>query len=146
MIEIKSITADDRAVWTPLWRAYLDFYETTLPETIYERSFHRLIDPAVSDYCGFLAWDGSDAVGLAHYIFHPHGWKIEPVTYLQDLYTAPKARNTGVGQALIEAVYDAADTAGASTVYWMTQECNTPARKLYDKVATVTSFMKYIRP
>ncbi len=58
MIEIKSITADDRAVWTQLWGAYLDFYETTLPDAIYESSFQRLINPRTSSYHGFLAWDG----------------------------------------------------------------------------------------
>ena len=125
MIEIKPITADDRAVWTPLLRAYLNYYETTLPDAIYESSFHRLVDPRTSSYHGFLAWDGADAVGLVHYIFHMHGWKIEPVTYLQDLYTAPNARGKGVGRALIEAVYAAADSEGASTVYWMTQDFNT---------------------
>ena len=146
VVEIKPITADDRAVWTPLWRAYLKYYETTLSDAIYESSFHRLVDPRTSSYHGFLAWDGADAVGLVHYIFHMHGWKIEPVTYLQDLYTTPNARGKGVGRALIEAVYAAADAEGAPTVYWMTQDFNAAGRRLYDKVGDLTPFIKYQRP
>jgi GNAT superfamily N-acetyltransferase len=68
------------------------------------------------------------------------------VTYLQDLYAVPEARGQGVGRALIKAVYAAADAAGAPSVYWMTQEFNTEARRLYDRVGTLTPFVKYQRP
>ena len=50
------------------------------------------------------------------------------------------------GRALITAVYAAADEAGAPSVYWLTQEGNTTARQLYDRIATPTDFMKYQRP
>jgi GNAT superfamily N-acetyltransferase len=146
MPAIRPLTAADRQVWTPLWRAYLAFYETELPEAVHATSFARMTDPLVSDYHGMLAWDGDRAVGLVHYIFHRHGWRIEPVTYLQDLYAVPEARGQGVGRALIEAVYAAADAAGAPSVYWMTQEFNTEARRLYDRVGTLTPFVKYQRP
>lgn len=146
MVEIRPINAQDRDAWTPLWRAYLAYYETELPAEIYDTAFSRLTDPKVVPYHGFLAWDDDRPLGLVHYIFHMHGWKIEPVCYLQDLYTAPDARGTGVGRALIEAVYGAADKMGAPSVYWMTQEFNADGRRLYDKVGTLTPFLKYQRP
>ncbi len=149
MVEITPIRVDDRAVWAELWHGYLDYYETELSPEIYDSSFARLIDPDVSDYKGFIAWDNTkgapQAVGLVHYIYHRHGWKIEPVCYLQDLFTAPSARGLGVGAALIEAVYQAADQDGAPSVYWMTQDFNAPARKLYDRVGALTPFIKYQR-
>lgn len=145
MIEIKQIRASDRAAWAPLWRDYLAYYETELGPEIYETAFERLVDPAIKDYNGFLAWDGDRAVGLVHYIYHRHGWKVEPVCYLQDLFAAPDTRGSGVGKALIEAVYEAADTDGAPSVYWLTQDFNAPARKLYDRVAVLTPFIKYQR-
>ena len=86
------------------------------------------------------------AVGLTHYVFHRHGWKVENVCYLQDLYADPSVRGQGVGRKLIEAVYAAADTAGAPGVYWLTQDFNAEARKLYDRIGTVTPFIKYTRP
>ena len=147
MIAIRPLAVGDEAAWRTLWRGYLDFYETTLPEAVYASSFARLTDPAVTDYRGLIALaDGTgEPLGLAHFIFHRHGWQIEDVCYLQDLYVAPQARGLGAGRALIEAVYAAADAAGAPNVYWMTQEFNATARRLYDQVATVTPFIKYRR-
>ena len=145
MITVRGIRAEDEAAWRRLWRGYLDFYETELPEAVYATSFARLTDPEVRDYHGLLALAGGEPVGLAHYIFHRHGWQIEDVCYLQDLYVAPEARGTGAGRALIEAVYAAADAAGRPNVYWLTQTSNATARKLYDRLATVTPFIKYRR-
>ena len=55
------------------------------------------------------------------------------------------AELTDDGRALIEAVYKVADDNATPTVYWMTQEFNHTARRLYDKVANVTPFIKYTR-
>ena len=48
--------------------------------------------------------------------------------------------------ALIKAVYLAADKAGAPQVYWLTQDFNQAARKLYDRVGQLTPFIRYDRP
>ena len=85
-------------------------------------------------------------MGLVHYLFHRHCWREENVCYLQDLYADPEVRGKGIGRALIEAVYAAADAAGAPSVYWLTQDFNHTARKLYDRIGTVTPFIKYARP
>ena len=44
---------------------------------------------------------------------------------------------------MLEAVCARAEAAGASRVYWHTQENNAAARALYDKVATLTGFLQY---
>jgi GNAT superfamily N-acetyltransferase len=69
---------------------------------------------------------------------------VEDVCYLQDLFTAPEARGEGVGRALIEYVYEQARAAGSTRVYWQTHE-NNPARKLYDQVAQLTAFRRYVK-
>lgn len=145
MISVRHLAASDETDWRALWRGYLHFYATTLPEDVYRVSFARLTDPAVTDYHGLLALDEGRPVGIAHYIFHRHGWRIEDVCYLQDLYVAPELRGTGAGRALMEAVYAAADAAGRPEVYWLTQGFNAPARRLYDTLGTVTPFIKYSR-
>ncbi len=145
MTVVRPLAAADEAAWRPLWRGYLAFYETDLPEEIYATSFARLVDPAVTDYSGLVAEADGRPVGIAHYIFHRHGWRIEPVCYLQDLFVAPQARGTGAGRALIEGVYAAADAAGAPAVYWLTQAENATARRLYDRIGRATSFIKYVR-
>jgi GNAT superfamily N-acetyltransferase len=145
MTMVRPIAPSDEPAWRVLWRGYLDFYETALPEEVYASSFARLTNPAVADYHGLIALRDGRPIGLAHYIFHRHGWQIDEVCYLQDLYVAPEARGTGAGRALIEAVYAAADAAGRPNVYWLTQTFNSTARQLYDRIGTATPFMKYRR-
>jgi GNAT superfamily N-acetyltransferase len=145
MTLIRPIEPADEPAWRLLWRDYLAFYETELPATVYATTFARLTDPSVRDYQGLLALRDDAPVGLAHYIFHRHGWHVADVCYLQDLYVAPAARGTGAGRALIEAVYAEADAAGAADVYWLTQEFNVTARRLYDRIGRATPFVKYVR-
>lgn len=142
---IRPLRPTDEADWRRLWAAYLAFYDTILPEAVYASTFARLMGSDPQDFHGLIATVDGRAMGLAHYLFHRHGWKIENTCYLQDLFVDPSARGTGLGRALIEAVYGAADTAGAPSVYWLTQDFNTEARQLYDRVAKVTPFIRYNR-
>ncbi len=141
----RPLRPDDEPEWRRLWTGYLDYYETSVPEEVYQTTFRRLLSDDHPKQNGLIALQGEQPVGLVHYIYHPHNWKIEDVCYLQDLYTDPAARGSGVGRALIEAVYDAADADGCPTVYWMTQDFNETARRLYDRIGTLTPFIKYSR-
>lgn len=150
-LQIRPIAAADEAEWRRLWTLYLEFYKSTVPEEVYQATFERIVsdhaDGDVSFYNprGLLAVIGGKPVGLVHYFFHRHCWQTGHVCYLQDLFALPEARGTGVGRALIEAVYAEADLAGSPQVYWMTQEFNSEARKLYDRIGTLTPFIKYSR-
>lgn len=143
---VRPVQAEDKPQWCRLWRDYLAFYETTLPDQMYDVQFDRITGENPRDFHGLVAEVNGVLAGLTHFVFHPHGWKVEDVCYLQDLYADPDVRGTGVGRALIEAVYKAADTAGAPSVYWMTQDFNETARQLYDRIGVKTPFIKYTRP
>ncbi len=145
-LEIRDLRPDDRAQWAEMRTDYLAFYETSVTPEIYDSTFARLLGDDPRDFKALVAQQDGRLVGLTHYLFHRHGWKVQEVCYLQDLYARPETRGTGVGRALIEAVYDAADTHGAPSVYWLTQDFNETARKLYDRIATLTPFIKYQRP
>ncbi|MOA61560.1 Acetyltransferase (GNAT) family protein [compost metagenome] len=56
---------------------------------------------------------------------------------------AEGVRGGGIGRALIEHVYSAAQAAGASRVHWLTQEDNAQARQLYDRIASRSGFIQY---
>ena len=144
-VEIRPLTTADETEWRRLWKAYLAFYETELPEEIYATTFARLTGSAPGEYRGLLALVDGRPAGLAHYLFHRSCWHIDNVCYLQDLYADPEVRGTGIGRALIEAVYARADAAGCPSVYWLTQEFNSQARQLYDRIGKVTPFIRYIR-
>ncbi|ABA78807.1 GNAT family N-acetyltransferase [Rhodobacter sphaeroides] len=142
---LRPITPEDEAAWRPVWQAYLRFYETELPEEVLASTFARLTSGAPSEPRGLLAWRGGAAVGLVHYLFHRHCWRIENICYLQDLFTLPEARGRGVATALISAVYRAADAEGAPAVYWHTAENNARARAVYDRIARKSPFIRYNR-
>ena len=144
-LHVRFLRAEDHVEWCALWRAYLTFYETSVPDAVYDSTFARLLGEDAQDFHCLVAEKDGQLVGLTHYLFHRHCWRIENVCYLQDLFAAPEARGMGVGRALIEAVYAKADEAGAPTVYWLTQDFNTTARQLYDRIGTVTPFIKYQR-
>lgn len=144
-ITIRPVRAEDEAEWRVLWTGYLEFYETSVPEDVYQSTFARLLSDDPHEFHGLVAEQGGKLIGLTHYLFHRHAWKIENVVYLQDLFVSKDARGTGAGRALIEAVYAAADKAGCPAVYWLTQDFNTTARQLYDRVANLTPFIRYNR-
>ena len=145
-IHVRPLRAQDRAEWAEMWTDYLAYYKTTLPQEIYDSSFARMLGDDPRDFRGLVAEKDGRLLGLTHFVYHRNGWKIEDVCYLQDLYTRPEARGAGVGRALIEAVYDIAAHDGAPSVYWMTQDFNETARKLYDRIGVLTPFIKYQRP
>ncbi len=142
---IRTLRAADRAQWGPLWAGYLRFYRHRLDDAVTNATFSRLIDPAEQPY-GIVAESAEGKlVGFAHYQFHRTTWMVAETCYLEDLFVDSAARGCGAGRALIQAVYAAADSAGASAVYWMTQEFNADARALYDTLAHRTSMIRYER-
>jgi len=139
-IEITRLKAEDRARWEVLSRGYKTFYKTQLPDSDYENAWARIMrGEDIHAFAGRL--DGR-LVGITHYFFHPHVW-MGDVCYLQDLFTDEVARGKGVARALIEAVADAAREKKATRLYWLTQDDNSRARALYDKVAKHQGFIRY---
>lgn len=143
---IRSITAADYPAWRPLWDGYNAFYgrsgATALAEEITEATWRRILDPEEPVH-GFVAELDGKLLGLTHYLFHRSTTRLHDVCYLQDLFTDPAARGTGIGGLLIKAVYQAAGAAGSSRVYWQTHNDNSTARKLYDKLAGHYGFIVY---
>lgn len=144
-LTIRPLRRDDEPVWRELWTGYLEFYRTDRSDDVKSETFRRLLSADHPDQMALVAEASGRLVGLVHYIFHAHNWEPAGVCYLQDLYAAPEARGRGVGRALIEAVYAAADARGAASVYWMTETDNATARRLYDRIGTLTKFIKYTR-
>ena len=145
-LNIRPIEPTDRAAWDPLWAGYNAFYgragATALAPEITDVLWQRLFDPAEPVFALVAEQDGQLA-GLVHFLFHRSTMRIEPVCYLQDLFTSAEARGRGVGRALIEGVYAQARDAGAKRVYWQTREDNMAARRLYDQVARHVGFVVY---
>ncbi|HEY3145651.1 MAG TPA: GNAT family N-acetyltransferase [Dongiaceae bacterium] len=141
---IRPARESDFAQWRPLWQGYQEFYRVRIPEDVTRTTWKRFFDEIEPVYCLVAERDGK-LIGFAHYLFHRSTWLIGPTCYLNDLFVDPTGRRSGVARKLIDAVYDAADTAGAPKVYWLTHESNAAARLLYDQVARHGGFIEYER-
>ncbi|MEO4046866.1 GNAT family N-acetyltransferase [Pseudomonas sp. CAU 1711] len=142
MLEVRPITTADQTAWLPLWQGYQRFYQTEIAAETSALTWRRFLDPAEPMHAA-LAWRDDEAVGLVHFIYHRSCWTAGDYCYLQDLYVAERVRGGGIGRALIEHVYAAAQQAGASRVHWLTQEHNYPGRMLYDRIAERSGFIQY---
>ena len=131
----------DHSRWLQLWGEYQSFYGINLPAAVTENAWERLHNGRVH---GLGVRDAADTLlGFTHFLFHEDTWAIAPACYLQDLYVDRSARGTGCGRLLIEAVAQAARTAGANAPYWLTHESNKVARVLYDRVGRNLGFIQY---
>jgi GNAT superfamily N-acetyltransferase len=143
MIEVRPLAPGDRDAWERLARGYKDFYETVVPDSGYDETWHRLL--AGVDVHGVGAHLDGRLVGIAHYLSHAAFWTADSC-YLQDLYVAEAARGQGAGRALIEEVASVARARGCARLYWTTKQDNEVARALYDKVAAFRGFIRYDYP
>jgi GNAT superfamily N-acetyltransferase len=147
-VTVRPVKPDDYDVWRPLWDEYNAFYErtgpTALPEEVTQTTWRRFFDAHEPVFC-IVAERESKVVGTCHYIYHRSSSRIEPVCYLQDLFTAADYRGHGIGRTLIQGVHDIAKEAGCKRVYWLTHSTNTPGRTLYDKVAKNLGFIQYVQ-
>ena len=144
-LTIRPLDATDRSAWEPLWQGYLTFYKASLTPDISDATFARLTGGS-EPMGGFVAERDGKLIGIVHWVIHRSTWNIWDICYLQDLFTAPEARGTGAGRALIEAVRQMAQEKGCFRVYWQTHESNEQAQALYDKVAEKSGFIVYRQP
>lgn len=142
-MQIAPLAPKDRAAWEVLARGYKTFYETPTSDAEYDAAWRRLLER--DDVFALGAFVDGELVGIAHYLFHTSTWA-RSVCYLQDLFTLPEARGRGVARALIDAVAAEARLRQATRFYWLTQEHNATARRLYDRVAKFAGFIRYDYP
>jgi GNAT superfamily N-acetyltransferase len=143
-VTIRRFAPEDWARWEKLWQGYNTFYKRSVEPRVTDRLWSRLLEGSGEPF-GFAAEVEGEVVGLAHYFFVSSTSEWNPRCYMQDLFADPEIRGKGVGRALIEAVYAEADKHEAAQTYWLTQDFNETARKLYDKLAHATPFIKYQR-
>ena len=145
-LSVRFVVREDYEQWLPLWDGYNAFYgrsgATALAPEITGMTWARFFD-AYEPVHGLVAESDGQLLGLTHYLFHRSTTAIEPVCYLQDLFTSNTARGRGIGRALINRVYEQARLAGSSRVYWQTHQTNLTAMQLYDKVAERSGFVVY---
>jgi ribosomal protein S18 acetylase RimI-like enzyme len=144
-IEVRAARADDERAWRELWDGYCAFYEVSVAGAVTTRTWERLLDPDEPMEALVAEQDGV-VVGFVNCVIHRTTWGAGMTCYLEDLFVSPEARGAGAGRALIETVIERARERRWDKVYWHTRADNARARALYDSLAQVDDFVRYVVP
>jgi GNAT superfamily N-acetyltransferase len=141
---VRAIAPGDREAWRPLFLAYGVFYETAFDEAVLDRVWTLLITDS-SGIDALVAEDErGEVIGFAHYRSHPDTFTGGRDWFLDDLYVTDEARGHGAATALIHHLTALARTEGpAGTLRWFTAEDNHRAQRVYDRLATRTTWVTY---
>ena len=143
-INVRQLQVGDKPAWEELFFAYLKFYETSPSDVNSELLWDRLTNPE-PQIQALVAEANGVVIGIVHFHYQLSTWSDTSYCYLEDLYVAEGARENGVAKALIQQVQELAIKQGCTELFWITKESNSIARKLYDKVANLSDFVRYVK-
>jgi hypothetical protein len=89
--QITAIKSSDFSEWSRLFRAYIAFYKSDIPDTQYRQTFDRLVDPS-TDLFGLVLRDPQDPeklLGLAHYFPHQTPWSNKQIMHFNGTHSIP---------------------------------------------------------
>ncbi len=141
---VRQAMPKDRAVFMEMWDAFV----ATDPNEPGDRemgpiNWARIHDPDCALGC-LVAVDVKDRPqGFLLHLAFPFSWSKGDICYLQDLYVKEEARGRGYAQALIHCLAATGRKAGWFKIFWMTQADNHAAKRLYDKLAIRSDFLRY---
>lgn len=141
-VTVRPVAQGDEASWRALFRAYGEFYLTEFSPEILDGVWAWLMSDDHPELCFVAEWDGH-VVGFAHLQQQVDTFRAAAGWFLDDLYVEPAHRGKGIARALIAALSDFAKSHGGGDLRWITASDNTTAQRLYDTIATKTSWVMY---
>lgn len=145
-VEVRELRAGDHEGWLAVWTGYLEHYRKQLSPELTAALWDRLTGPTPHpQLLGLGAFSSPEGrlLGLAHCVLGPSTWDTADDCYLEDLAVAEDVRGSGVGRALIAELVRRGDVSGWRRVFWVTEESNARARRLYDSVGSLTDYVQY---
>jgi GNAT superfamily N-acetyltransferase len=144
-ITVSRAGAGDKGDWIGLWRSWQRHMSGNVPEEVTERTWQRALAPESTLVILLARAASGTAIGFATVSFAPFAWTGSDVAFLQDLFVSEQQRGSGAGEALLKAVYDAADERGAAQVYWMVDEKDEKLQRFYTRHGIRTPYLRYMR-
>lgn len=141
-IEVRPVKDGDFFAWLDVYTKYAEFYDTQLTDQKALLLWSWLTDPDHEE-SGYVAVDGERILGLAHMREFARPLEGDRGLFVDDLFVLDEERGRGVGGALIQKARSLAEERGLGVVQWITAQDNATAQKLYDDVATRTSWVTY---
>lgn len=134
--EIRLATPDDAEALAWLSQELLTFYG--MPSR-YQRSYmtHAITKGAFGEEAGlkvFLALEGGAAAGFLAFSEMFALAACQQSIFIQDLFVARKARGSGTGRAMMEALARHAHGRGVTQIDWTADPWNSKAARFYDRM------------
>ena len=142
MFNITPLDKKHYTQWLPLWEENCRHQVT---QDITSTTWQRMCD-AHSAVNGLGAFDGDELVGFVHYILHPVTGHMNPVAYMQDVFTAPAHRRRGVARQLIGELAAIGRAQGWPRIYWLAEADNEAAQQLYADIGVKLKFTLHALP
>lgn len=139
---IRQLREEDRADWQVLYHSYLAFYETEPQSEATDLVWQKLTSVEPHIQAAVVEVDGA-LVGLVQFHFQQTTWSQTSYCYLEDLFVDERFRGRGFARALIEHVKGVALQSNCTELFWITRAENATARRLYDKLAAQTDYVRY---
>lgn len=133
----------DRDQWAQLFRDYRRFYGYKPDEDIVERVWSWIHDPTHELRALLAETADHRVVGLAHYRRFTRPSTGTTGIFLDDLYTDPQRRRTGIGRAVLDRLAAIAAQEHHTVIRWITAQDNETAQRLYDTLADRTTWLTY---
>lgn len=133
---VRPAKREDVAALLPLMRAlaefegYADRFVVT-ESTLIEQGFTR----SPPDFeCLVAESDNGDLQGMLVFYMIPFTFRARPTLFLKELYVADRARNAGVGEALMHAAAATAVERGCGIMKWQVARWNADAQRFYERL------------
>lgn len=144
MLRVRSATPQDKDEFLQMWK---DFVATAPDEPgnpeMGPVNWKRAMDPGHDLQCLVAESADGTLLGFTLYNVLPFTWSRGDICYLQDLFVREQARGQGTGRAMIEELAERGRQAGWFKIFWMTQDYNQTAQRLYDRVAQRMDYIRY---
>ena len=132
MVHIKQAGIEDIETVIPLFAAYRTFYKVESDPSQLRSYLHERLKNNQSVI--FLATSGGTAVGFTQLYPGFSSVSLKNTWTLNDLFVAPEARRSSIGQQLMDRAKQMAKDSGASKVTLLTATDNVTAQSLYEKL------------
>jgi GNAT superfamily N-acetyltransferase len=145
---VRPVRDDEFSAWTHLFRGYAAFYNWPTSDEHQQQIWSWIHDDHSIEALVAVPVDDSGAeTGPPQGLAHLRTW-VRPLRgvvcgYLDDLYVEPSLRGSGAVDALFAEINRIAIERNWAVVRWTTGDDNYRARRVYDQLATRTTWITY---
>ena len=135
-LTVRPIQFDDFTDWLPLW---IQNNQGQNNERVTAQTWQRITEQSENVFA-LGAFENKKLVGILHYILHPTTGHLSDACYMQDLFTDPAQRNKGIAKKMLQALYKEHKKQGWARIYWVAENDNAAAQRLYQSFGAKLDF------